>query len=96
LDLWGQALNAAGVDTESEVWPPDKVYYPPALCLAPTLPQPLVDPSSTPLSSSAYPSDTPSSTLAKGKDKKKKLPPLVDVPDVEAEEEAVEVGQLKR
>ena len=96
LDLWGQALNVTGVDTESELWAPDKVYYPPALCLAPTLPQPLVDPSSAPLSSSAQPSDAPSSTSAKGKDKKKELPPPVDVPDVEAEEEAVEVGQLKR
>ena len=36
LEVWGQALNAAGVDTESKLWAPHKVYYPLALCLAPT------------------------------------------------------------
>ena len=36
LEVWGQALTAAGVDTESELRPPDKVYYPPSLRLAPT------------------------------------------------------------
>ena len=72
------------------------MYYPPALPLAPTPPQPPVDPSSAPYSSSAQPSDAPSSTSAKGKDKKMELPPSLDVPDVEAEEEAVEGEQLKR
>ena len=51
LEVWGQALNAAGVSTESKFRAPDKVYHPPALCLAPTLPQPPTDPSSAPLSS---------------------------------------------
>jgi len=35
LKVWGQALNVAGVDTKSKLQAPDKVYYPPALCLAP-------------------------------------------------------------
>ena len=30
LEVWGQALNVTGVDTESELRAPDKVYYPPA------------------------------------------------------------------
>ena len=45
LEVWGQALNVAGVDTESELRVPDKLYYPSALHLAPTSPQPPVDPS---------------------------------------------------
>ena len=94
--MWGQALNAAGVDTKSKLWASDKVYYPLALCLAPTPPQPLVDPSSAPHSSLTQPSNTPSSTSAKGKDKKKELPLQVDVPDVEAEEETAEVEDFKR
>ena len=36
LEVWGQALNAVGVSTESELRAPDKFYYPPALRLAPT------------------------------------------------------------
>ena len=52
LEVWGQALSAVGVSTESELRAPDKVYYPPALRLAPTSPQPPVDPSPTPPSSS--------------------------------------------
>ena len=36
LEVWGQALITAGVDTESELRTPDKVYYPSTLCLAPT------------------------------------------------------------
>ena len=92
LEVWGQALNATGVDTELKLQALDKVYYPLALCLAPTLPQPPTDPSSAPLSSLAQPSDAPSSTSAKGKDKKKEL--LAPV-DVEAEDEATEVEQLK-
>ena len=94
--MWGQALNAAGVSTESEFWAPNKVYYLPALHLAPTLPQPLIDPSFAPLSSSTQPDHDPSPTSAKGKEKKKELPPLANVQVVEAEEEVAEVAQLKR
>ena len=70
LKVWGQALNAVGVDIELELRAPNKVYYPPDLYLAPTPPQPLVDPSSALYSSLAQPNNTPSSTSAKGKDKK--------------------------
>ena len=37
LEIWGQALTAAGVSTKSELRAPDRVYYPPTLCLAPSL-----------------------------------------------------------
>lgn len=40
LEVWGQVLNAAGVDADSELRAPEKVYYPLALCLPPTLPPP--------------------------------------------------------
>ena len=36
LEVWGQALTTVGVDTESELRTPNKVYYPSTLCLAPT------------------------------------------------------------
>ena len=96
LEVWGQALNAAGVSTESEFWAPSQVYYPLAPRLAPTLLQPLADPSSAPLSSSAQLDPIPSPTSAKGKEKKVELPPPANVLDVETEEEVVEAAQLKR
>ena len=40
LEVWSQTLKAAGVDIESELWAPDKVYYSPALCLALAPPPP--------------------------------------------------------
>ena len=36
LEAWGQALTTTGVDIESELRTPDRIYYPSALCLAPT------------------------------------------------------------
>lgn len=36
LKVWGQALTATRIGIESELWAPDKVYYPPTLRLAPT------------------------------------------------------------
>ena len=83
--MWGQALNAMGVNTESEFRAPGKVYYLPALHLAPTLPQPPIDPSFTPLSSPTQPNHDSSPTSTKGKEKKKGLPPLANVQVVEAE-----------
>ena len=88
LEVWGQALNATGVSTESKLRASNKVYYPPALHLAPTPPQPLANPSSAPPSSSNWPASTPSSTLAKGKEKEKELPPPAEVLDVELKETA--------
>ena len=52
LEVWGQALNAAGVSTESELRTLDKFYYPAALRSAPSPPQPSANPSSAPTSSS--------------------------------------------
>ena len=69
LEVWGQALNSFGVSTESELRASDQVYYPSALRLAPNLPQPSVDHSSTITSSSAYPASTSFATLAKGNEK---------------------------
>ena len=96
LKVWGEAMNASWVSTELKLRAPNKVYYPPALHLSPTLPQPPTNPNSAPLSSSAQPGDAPSSTSSKGKEKKKELPTLVDVTNMEVEEEATEVEQLKR
>ena len=85
-----------GVSIELKLRAPDKVYYPFALCLVPTLPQPPTDLSSAPPSSSAQLDPVPSPTSAKGKKKKKELPPPVNVLDVETKKEVAEVGQLKR
>ena len=95
LEVWGQALNVAGVCTELELRAPDKVYYPPALRLAPTLLQPPTDPSPALPSSLDQPDTTPSPTSAKGKEKTKELPPPTEVLDVETEEEVAKAMQLK-
>ena len=64
LKVWGQALKVAEVDTELELRAPYKVYYPPALRLAPNSPQPPVDLDATPTSSLAQPASIPANTLA--------------------------------
>ena len=46
LEVWGQALTAVGVSTESELRAPDKVHYPSALHLAPNPFPPSTDPNS--------------------------------------------------
>jgi len=84
--VWGQALTAVGVSTESEFRAPNRVYYPPALCLAPSLSQPSVDPSSAPTSSLAQPATTLFATPAK--EKVKEHPAPVNVMEVETEEAA--------
>lgn len=70
LEVWGQTLTAAGVRVELELRASDRVYYPPALCLALSSSQPSSDPSSAPTSSSAQPASTPSAASAKHKEKK--------------------------
>ena len=87
LEIWGYALTATGVSTKLELRAPNKVYYPPALRLAPSLTQPPIDLSSA--STSVQPTTTSATTPAtkKGQDQ----PPLVAVVDVESEEVA-EVG----
>lgn len=68
LEVWSQALNTTGVNTESELKAPDKFYYPPALHLAPISQQPPADPTSTPPVSSDQPVSIPPSTPTKGKE----------------------------
>ena len=94
--MWGQALNAIGVSTESELRAPDKVYYPSTLRLAPTSQQHPADPTSAPPVSFDQPASVPSYTPAKGKEQEKELPPPIEELDMETEEEVVEVSQLKR
>ena len=84
LEVWGQALNAAEVNTESKLRALDKVYYPPALRLAPSPLQLSADPSSAPTSSSTQLASTPSATPAKGKEKKQPSP--TNVVEVETKE----------
>ena len=93
LEVWGQALSTTGVSIKSELRAPDKVYYPPALCLAPTLPQPPSNPSSAPPSSSNQPAPTPFAAFTKDKEQEQAFP--ADVVDVEAEK-ITEAAQLKR
>lgn len=89
-------MNVAKVSTESEVRASDKVYYPPALRLAPPSQQPPVDPSFAPLVSLDQPTSVPFSTPTKGKDREKTLPPPTKAPDMDIEEEVTKVSQLKR
>lgn len=71
LEVWGHTLDAAGASTKSELRAQDKVYYPPALRLAPIPLKSPGDPSSV-LPSSINPlAQSPSSTSAKGKEKGK-------------------------
>ena len=90
LEVWGQALNAARIHPESKLRVLDKVYYPSALRLAPTLPQPPTDPSPALPSSSEQKNLVPSPTSSKGKETTKELPPPNVVVDVEVEEEVAE------
>ena len=93
LEVWGQALNAVGVNTESELKALEKVYYPLTLLLAPNPLQPSADPSSAFTSSLAQPVSTSFATPAK--DKEKKHPTLANVVDMETKE-VTKVAQLKR
>ena len=68
MEVWGLALSAVWVSTKSELRAPDRIYYPPALCLAPTPLQPLADPSSAPPSSLNQPASTPSTAPTKDKE----------------------------
>ena len=91
LEVWGEALNAAGVSIELELRALDKVYYPPALCLTPSLTQPSVNPSSA--AASAQSTTTSVATLMA--EKQQDQAPPVYVVDVDSKE-AAEVRQLKR
>ena len=89
--MWGQALTIAGISIESELRAPDKVYYPPALHLAPNPTQLAVDPIF--VSASAQPTIALAATPMV--EKEQDQPPLLSVVDVDSEE-ATKVGQLKR
>ena len=93
LEVWGQALTIAGVNTKSELRAPNKVYYPPTLRLALNPPQSSANPDSAPTSSSAQPTTTPSATSTKDKEREQQVP--TNVVDMETKEVA-EVIQLKR
>ena len=65
LEVWGQALTTAGVNTKSELRAFNRIYYPLALRLAPNSSQPSADLDLAPTSSSAQPATTSSATTAK-------------------------------
>lgn len=48
MEVWSKALSAIGISEDSELRAPDKIYYPSALCLAPSLPQLPTDPNVAP------------------------------------------------
>ena len=79
-------MNAAGVDLESDLCAPDRVYYPTALRLVPTLPQLPTDPSPALPSSVKLKDRAPSPTSSKGKETTIEPPSSDAVVDVEAEE----------
>ena len=89
--MWGQALTIAGISIESELSAPDKVYYPPALHLAPNPIQLAIDPIF--VSTSAQPTIALAATPMV--EKEQDQPPPLSVVDVDSEE-ATKVGQLKR
>ena len=89
-------MNATGVDLESELHAPDRVYYPSALPLAPTLPQLPMNPSPAFPSSAEQKDLVPSPTSSKGKETTKEPPPSDAVVDVEAEKEVPEGEPLKK
>ena len=93
LEVWGQALIAVVVSDDSKLRAPDRVYYPPALCLAPNFSQPSSDPSSAPTFSLTQLVSTP--PVAPTIDKEKEQPPPIEMVEVETEE-ATEVAPLKR
>lgn len=86
-------LNAAGVDANLELRAPEKVYYPPALHLPPTLPPPQADTGSVPPSSSDQPTFAPSTFNPQDQEQGQfEQIPLVDV----EKDETAEVAQSKK
>ena len=54
LEVWGEALNAVGVDVDTKLRRTSKIYYSPTLHIAPSFAPPLPD--------SSYASQAPKST----------------------------------
>ena len=67
FEVWGEALNAAGVNVDSELREADKVYYPQALCIALSSTPIPPNPSST----SSVPKPTMTSTSVSSSEKEK-------------------------
>ncbi|XP_075645347.1 uncharacterized protein LOC142616359 [Castanea sativa] len=75
LEVWGHALDAAGVAADEELRAPDSVYYPAALRLAPTplmppsepaVPIPAPDPSDAPTTKNPSPTAQPVEEVIEG------------------------------
>ena len=90
VEVWSEALNTARVTVDSEL-SADKVYYPPALHLAPSTTPAPPNPSST---SSVPKSSLTSTTMPASRKDKEHSTPMSTV-ELESEE-VVEVEQLKR
>ena len=75
LEVWGKALNAARVDADAKLRGTNKVYYPPALRIAPSFAPPPLDLSST--SSASKSTTVPTPTPSAGKEKEQQLSTLV-------------------
>ena len=82
-EVQNEAFNIAGVKADSDLRGADKVYYPPALRLTPSIAPPPPNPSST----SSVPKSTTTSTTkpASGKDEEQ----LTSTPVMELESEEV-------
>ena len=89
--VWSEALNITGVEVNFDLRGVDKVYYPPALRLTPS-----IAPSPPNLSStSSVPKSTTTSTTKPTFGKDKEQPTSTPIVELESEE-VVEVEQLKK
>lgn len=95
LEVWGQALSAVGIGTESELTIPDMVYNPLALRLAVTPPQPLADTNYASPSSLDQPVSTPSTAPTKNQNQEQEQTHQAKLVDVE-KEETTKLAQLKK
>ena len=68
LQVWGEALNAVGVDADAELRETDKVYYPLALRISPSSAPSPPDLSSTSLALKSTTISTPTSSVGKEKE----------------------------
>ena len=90
-EVWSEALNTAGVMADSDLRGANKVYYPLALCLTPSIASPPPNPSST----SSTPQSTITSATKPASRIDKEQPNSTPVVELEFEEVA-EVEQLNR
>lgn len=90
-EVQSEALNTTGVEADSDLRGADKVYYPPTLCLAPSIALPPPNPSFT----SLVPKSTTTSTIKSASEKDKEQPTSMPIVELESEM-VVEVEQLKK